>query len=36
MKIRGDFPLPDYLGVLGGIGLTAYFGLLQVAKMAAR
>ncbi len=35
MKIRGDFPLPDYLGVLGGIGLTAYFGLFQVAKMAA-
>jgi len=35
MKIRADFPLPDYLGVLGGIGLTAYFGLFQVAKMAA-
>jgi NADPH-dependent curcumin reductase CurA len=35
MKIAANHPLPDYLGVLGGIGLTAYFGLLEVAKIAS-
>jgi NADPH-dependent curcumin reductase CurA len=35
MKITGDRPLPDYLGVLGGIGLTAHLGLVHVAKIAA-
>jgi NADPH-dependent curcumin reductase CurA len=35
MKIGGSQPLPAYLGVLGGTGLTAYFGLLHVAKLAA-
>jgi NADPH-dependent curcumin reductase CurA len=34
MKITGNHPLPDHLGVLGGIGLTAYFGLFRVAKIA--
>jgi NADPH-dependent curcumin reductase len=34
MKVAGNRPLPDYLGVLGGIGLTAYFGLMRVAKIA--
>ena len=34
MKIAGSRPLPDYLGVLGGIGLTAHLGLLHVAKIA--
>ena len=29
MKITGNHPLPDLPGVLGGIGLTAYFGLLE-------
>jgi NADPH-dependent curcumin reductase CurA len=36
MKISGTRPLTDYLGVLGGIGLTAYFGLLHVARIAAQ
>jgi NADPH-dependent curcumin reductase CurA len=35
LKITSGHPLPDYLGVLGGIGLTAYFGLLHVARIAA-
>jgi len=35
MKIAANHPLPDYLGVLGGIGLTAYFGLLEVAKITS-
>jgi NADPH-dependent curcumin reductase CurA len=35
MKIAASRPLPDYLGVLGGIGLTAHLGLLHVAKIAA-
>jgi NADPH-dependent curcumin reductase CurA len=35
MKITADHPLPDHLGALGGIGLTAYFGLLEVAKMVS-
>jgi NADPH-dependent curcumin reductase CurA len=35
MKISGDRPLADYLGVLGGIGLTAHLGLTHVAKIAA-
>ena len=30
MKLAANHPPPDYLGVLGGIGLTAYFGLLEV------
>jgi NADPH-dependent curcumin reductase CurA len=34
MKIAAHRPLPDYLGVLGGIGLTAHLGLLHVAKIA--
>jgi NADPH-dependent curcumin reductase CurA len=33
MKVAGDRPLVDYLGVLGGIGLTAHLGLLHVAKI---
>jgi NADPH-dependent curcumin reductase CurA len=36
MKIDGSRPLTHYLGVLGGIGLTAYFGLLHVAAIAAQ
>ena len=35
MKITAGHPLPDYLGVLGGIGLTAHLGLLHVAKIAS-
>jgi NADPH-dependent curcumin reductase len=35
MKISGNQPLPSYLGVLGGTGLTAYFGLLHVGQLAA-
>jgi NADPH-dependent curcumin reductase CurA len=35
MKISGSHPLPMYLSVLGGIGLTAYFGLLEVGKATA-
>ena len=34
-KITGDHPLPKYLGVLGGIGLTAHIGLLEVGKATA-
>lgn len=29
-----EHPLPRYLGVLGGTGLTAYFGLLDVGQVA--
>jgi NADPH-dependent curcumin reductase CurA len=35
MKISGKHPLPTYLSVLGGVGLTAYFGLLEVGKATA-
>jgi NADPH-dependent curcumin reductase len=35
MKISGGHPLPTYLSVLGGIGLTAYFGLLEVGRATA-
>jgi NADPH-dependent curcumin reductase CurA len=35
VKISGNHPLPTYLGVLGGTGLTAYFGLLEVGKVTA-
>ena len=31
-KIDPEHPLPSYLGILGGTGLTAYFGLLDVGK----
>ena len=31
-KFEPVHPLPRYLGVLGGTGLTAYFGLLEVGK----
>ena len=31
-KIAPAHPLPRYLGVLGGTGLTAYFGLLDVGQ----
>jgi hypothetical protein len=31
-KVDGRFPLPHYLSVLGGTGLTAYFGLLRVGQ----
>jgi NADPH-dependent curcumin reductase CurA len=34
MKVSGSYPLPAYLGVLGGIGLTAYFGLFDVGRPA--
>jgi NADPH-dependent curcumin reductase CurA len=34
-KISGNRPLPTYMGVLGGTGLTAYFGLLEVGKVKA-
>ncbi|HJN46187.1 MAG: NADP-dependent oxidoreductase [Acidobacteria bacterium] len=30
-----EHPLPRYLGVLGGTGLTAYFGLLEVGRAEA-
>lgn len=33
--ITPEHPLPRYLGVLGGTGLTAYFGLLDVGQVAA-
>ncbi len=32
MKVDARFPLPHYLSVLGGTGLTAYFGLLRVGE----
>lgn len=32
MRIDQKRPLPDYLSVLGGTGLTAYFGLLRVGQ----
>ena len=35
MKISGTHPLPSYLGILGGIGLTAYFGLFDVCRPIA-
>jgi NADPH-dependent curcumin reductase CurA len=35
MKIAGGRPLPHYLSVLGGTGITAYFGLLEVARIVA-
>jgi NADPH-dependent curcumin reductase CurA len=35
MKVGARQPLADYLGVLGGTGITAYFGLLHVARLAA-
>jgi NADPH-dependent curcumin reductase CurA len=34
-KISGSQPLPTYLATLGGTGLTAYFGLLEVGKLTA-
>lgn len=34
-RIEAVHPLPSYLGVLGGTGLTAYFGMLDVAKPKA-
>jgi NADPH-dependent curcumin reductase CurA len=34
-RISGDHPLPTYLSALGGTGLTAYFGLLEVGKAKA-
>src|SRR5260221_5086944 len=33
MKVVPTFPLTNYLGVLGGTGITAYFGLLHVAQI---
>jgi NADPH-dependent curcumin reductase CurA len=35
LKVTPKFPLPYYLSALGGTGLTAYFGLLEVARIAA-
>ncbi len=35
-KITANHPLPDYLGVLGGIGATAYVGLTYVAKLTGQ
>jgi NADPH-dependent curcumin reductase CurA len=35
LKIVPRFPLTDYLSVLGGTGLTAYFGLLDVGRVKA-
>jgi NADPH-dependent curcumin reductase CurA len=35
LKIAPRGPLTDYLSVLGGTGLTAYFGLLDVGRIAA-
>ena len=32
--ITPEHPLPRYLGVLGGTGLTAYFGMLEVGQVA--
>jgi NADPH-dependent curcumin reductase CurA len=32
-KLTPAFPLPRYMGVLGGTGLTAYFGMLDVGKI---
>ncbi len=34
-RIDPEHPLPSYLGVLGGTGLTAYFGLLEVGQPTA-
>lgn len=34
MKLSPRRPLTDYMGVLGGTGLTAYFGLLEVGRPA--
>jgi NADPH-dependent curcumin reductase len=34
-KISGNHPLPAYLGILGGIGFTAYFGLFDVGRPVA-
>ncbi len=34
-RIDAVHPLPSYLGILGGTGLTAYFGMLDVAKPKA-
>jgi NADPH-dependent curcumin reductase CurA len=34
-KVPAIHPLPVYLGVLGGTGLTAYFGMLEVGKPQA-
>jgi NADPH-dependent curcumin reductase CurA len=34
-KVSGRYPLPTYLSALGGTGLTAYFGLLEVGKAQA-
>jgi NADPH-dependent curcumin reductase CurA len=34
-KIVPRHPLPHYLSVLGGTGLTAYFGLMEVGRLAA-
>ena len=31
-RIEGQHPFPWYLGVLGGTGLTAYFGMLNVGR----
>lgn len=31
-KVDSNLPLPRYLGALGGTGLTAYFGLLEVGQ----
>jgi hypothetical protein len=31
-RIDAEHPLPSYLGILGGTGLTAYFGLLDVGQ----
>jgi len=33
MKFEPRYPLPHYMSVLGGTGLTAYFGLLNVGRM---
>jgi len=35
MKVPSTHPPPAYLGVLGGTGLTAYFGMLEVGKPQA-
>jgi NADPH-dependent curcumin reductase CurA len=32
-RLTPAFPLPRYMGVLGGTGLTAYFGMLDVGKI---
>src|SRR5207244_11252516 len=33
VKSGPKFPLTDYLSVLGGTGLTAYFGLVEVGRL---